>query len=92
MDFLNQPERFAHVPKDILTDPRLSLQAKGLYSVICTFTPDEPVSLGAVAQLLEADIDAVEVVWDEMVSFMNLKEKEEELKKALLELMNSEES
>lgn len=37
MDFMNTPEQFAHIPKDILRDRRMTLAAKGLYSVICTF-------------------------------------------------------
>ena len=49
MDFMNTPEQFAHIPKDILRDRRMTLAAKGLYSVICTFGPDSPVSITAVA-------------------------------------------
>ena len=30
-------ERFGIVNSDVVTDPELSLQAKGIYSVICTF-------------------------------------------------------
>lgn len=52
MDFMNTPEQFAHIPKDILRDRRMTLAAKGLYSVICTFGPDSPVSITAVAELL----------------------------------------
>ena len=49
MDFMNTPEQFAHIPKDILRDRRMTLAAKGLYSVICTFGPDSPVSITAVS-------------------------------------------
>lgn len=52
MDFMNTPEQFAHIPKDILRDRRMTLAAKGLYSVICTFGADSPVSITAVAELL----------------------------------------
>ena len=31
MDFMNTPEQFAHIPKDILRDRRMTLAAKGLY-------------------------------------------------------------
>ena len=80
------PEQFAHIPKDILRDRRMTLAAKGLYGVICTFGFDQPVSLTAVSELLglpEAEIDPI---WDEMVSFMRLKEKEMELQQAVAEM------
>ena len=82
MDFMNTPEQFAHIPKDILRDRRMTLAAKGLYSVICTFGPDSPVSITAVAELLGLPVEEIDPIWDEMVSFMRLKEKEEELFRA----------
>ena len=87
MEYLKQnSEKFAHIPKDILTDPRLSLAAKGLYCVIGTFPADSPVSLDSVAQLLQLPPAELDIVWDEMLSFLHLREKEEELKAALAEL------
>lgn len=86
MEFQNNPEAFAHIPKDILRDPRLGLQAKGLYSVICTFGMDQSVSIGTVAELLGRPVEEIDPIWDEMISFMRLKEKEEELLEALAEL------
>ena len=86
MEGIFPPEQFAHIPKDILRDRRMTLAAKGLYSVICTVGVDQPVSLTAVAELLglpEAEIDPI---WDEMVSFMRLKEKEMELQQAIAEM------
>lgn len=85
MEFLNNPEAFAHVPKDILRDKRLSLPAKGLYSTICSFSADTPVSISAVADLLGLPVEEIDPIWDEMISFMRLKEKEEELLRALAE-------
>ena len=86
MDFMNTPEQFAHIPKDILRDRRMTLAAKGLYSVICTFGPDSPVSITAVAELLGLPVEEIGPIWDEMVSFMRLKEKEEELFRAMAEM------
>ena len=86
MDFMNTPEQFAHIPKDILRDRRITLAAKGLYSVICTFGPDSPVSITAVAELLGLPVEEIDPIWDEMVSFMRLKEKEEELFRAMAEM------
>ena len=86
MDFMNTPEQFAHIPKDILRDRRMTLAAKGLYSVICTFGPDSPVSITAVAELLGLPVEEIDPIWDEMVSFMRLKEKEEELFRAMAEM------
>lgn len=86
MDFMNTPEQFAHIPKDILRDRRMTLTAKGLYSVICTFGPDSPVSITAVAELLGLPVEEIDPIWDEMVSFMRLKEKEEELFRAMAEM------
>ena len=86
MEGIFPPGQFAHIPKDVLRDRRMTLAAKGLYSVICTFGVDQPVSLTAVAELLglpEAEIDPI---WDEMVSFMRLKEKEMELQQAIAEM------
>ena len=86
MDFMNRPEEFAHIPKDILRDQRMTLAAKGLYSVICTFGTDSPVSIGAVAELLGLPVEEIDPIWDEMISFMHLKEKEEELFRAMAEM------
>ena len=65
MDFMNTPEQFAHIPKDILRDRRMTLAAKGLYSVICTFGPDSPVSITAVAELLGLPVEEIDPIWDE---------------------------
>ena len=86
MDFMNTPEQFAHIPKDILRDRRMTLAAKGLYSVICTFGADSPVSITAVAELLGLPVEEIDPIWDEMISFMRLKEKEEELFRAMAEM------
>lgn len=63
MDFMNTPEQFAHIPKDILRDRRMTLAAKGLYSVICTFGPDSPVSITAVAELLGLPVEEIDPIW-----------------------------
>ena len=62
MDFMNTPEQFAHIPKDILRDRRMTLAAKGLYSVICTFGPDSPVSITAVAELLGLPVEEIDPI------------------------------
>lgn len=54
--------------------------------MICTFGPDSPVSITAVAELLGLPVEEIDPIWDEMVSFMRLKEKEEELFRAMAEM------
>lgn len=61
MDFMNTPEQFAHIPKDILRDRR-DPGSQGLYSVICTFGPDSPVPT-AVAELLGLPVEEIDPIW-----------------------------
>ena len=43
-------------------------------------------SITAVAELLGLPVEEIDPIWDEMISFMRLKEKEEELFRAMAEM------
>ena len=46
-------EAFGIVNKDILTDPELSMQAKGLYALICTYANKERVCFPSINTLAD---------------------------------------